>query len=462
MKKIIIILSVLIFSFIGVFAQEEENISKLEISGDLTSNQAFILDKDKTWAWNENRLTFNFDKTITDNSKFHSEIWLRNIGVPSFYSTSSLFNKGIVDPYNLEIREAYVQITGFLTKNLDLTIGRQRIVWGTADGINPTDNLNPYDFEYIFDFGRHRGSEAIRATYYLNDNFLLEGVIIPLYRPANLPIGIFSDLMMGAMELPEGMTLAQFEDSLIIPNHTLKNDVTTGLKFKGFVAGIDFSVSYIYGRENMPTASVVDITPIDAFGNVNVHTNLYFPREHIFGFDFSTNLFGVGFWGEIAAFMPTDDVIMTTNINTVNPVTFQPMIITSDSLLLEKNKAYFKFVLGVDYTFGNGIYTNIQYIHGFIHESGNENLNDYLFIRLEKSFFNDKLKISPLSGAFIVSDFSDLKNNYTYIYMPEITYNATDNAQFTISTAIIDGKGSSMFANLKDMDMFILKFKYSF
>ncbi len=461
MKKIVLSLTILISTFSLIFAQNQE-ISKLEISGNLLSDQRFLLKKNNPWAWNENRLTIDFDKTIADNAKFHSELWLRNIGIPSYFSSSALFNKGIIDPYNLEIREAYVQITGFLTKNLDLTIGKQRITWGTADKINPTDNLNPYDFEDVLDFGRHRGSQAIRADYYLNDNYMVEGVLIPFYKPANLPIGIFSNLMTQAIKLPTGMTLSQFNDSLFLPEPNLKEDMTAGFKFKGFLAGVDFSLSYIYGRENIPAASLVDITPVDANGNVKIHTNLYFPRENILGFDFSTNIAGMGFWGEAAAFMPTKDVTMTTNIHTVNPVTYQPVTITKDSILLEKNKPYIKYVIGADYTFGNGIYANVQYIHGFVNESGKENLNDYLFMRVEKSFFNDKLKISPLSGAFIVSDFSDLKNNYTYVYMPEITYNATENTQITLSTAIINGKGDSMFSQLKDMDMFILKVKYSF
>jgi hypothetical protein len=42
---------------------------------------------------------------------------------------------------------------------LELTVGRQRIAWRTADRLNPTDNINAYDLEDIWDFGRHHGSE---------------------------------------------------------------------------------------------------------------------------------------------------------------------------------------------------------------------------------------------------------------------------------------------------------------
>ena len=142
-KNIFLIL--LLVAISSVTNAQEEN--KLKLSGELLTDERFLLKSPNDWAWNENRLTLRLDKKITDNSKFYSEVWLRNIGLPGINSSSDLYNKGIIDHYNLEVREAYVQLYGFLTKNLDVTIGRQLIVWGTADKLNPTDNLNPLDLE---------------------------------------------------------------------------------------------------------------------------------------------------------------------------------------------------------------------------------------------------------------------------------------------------------------------------
>lgn len=74
-----------------------------------------------------------------------------------------------------------MQIFGFLTDNLNLSIGRQRIVWGTADQLNPTSNLNPYDMEDILDFGCQRGFDAINLNYYLNTDFSMQAVFIPFF-----------------------------------------------------------------------------------------------------------------------------------------------------------------------------------------------------------------------------------------------------------------------------------------
>jgi len=137
-----------------------------------------------------------------------------------------------------------------------------------------------------------------------------------------------------------------------------------------------------------------------------------------------------------------------------------PVPVTMDSILLDKTIPYIKFVLGGDYNFSDGSYLNFQYLHGFIHERGIENLNDYIFMRYEKKFFNEKLKIAPIGGGFIVTDWNKIKDNYALVYVPEIAYKATDNAEISISTAIFSGKGNNLFGKLNDYDMFKLKYNF--
>jgi hypothetical protein len=394
MKQIgLTVIIVIALSISSNIAKAQEDGNKLKLSGDLLIDQRFLLEVPNDWAWNENRLTLELNKKITGNSKFYSEVWLRNIGLPGINSSADLYNKGIVDPYNLEVREAYVQLFGFLTKNLDVKIGRQRITWGTADKLNPTDNLNPYDLEDVLDFGRHRGSDAISLDYYFNSEFSLQGVYIPFFQPANMPVGTFANALTSTMELPQGMTLMGFTDQINMPQYNA--------------------------------------------GSIG----------------------GVGVWAEAAAFLPENEVLMTNDLSAMYALPSGS--VTQDTTVLDK-KAYVKFVLGADYNFANGAYLNVQYLHGFINERGTDNLNDYFFVQLDKKFFDDKLKIAPLAGGFIVSDWDDMKNNYAIVYVPNISYMATDNAEITLSAAIFDGKGNNMFANLADYNMMMFKLKYSF
>ncbi len=458
MKKILFLVTILFLS-LSIFAQEED---KTKISGEFITDQRLLLDDDYPWVWNENRLSLQCDKKISGSSKFHSDVWFRNMGLPEFYSMSNLYNKTQIDPFNIEIREAYMQTSGFILKNLDFTVGRQFIGWGTADKINPTNNFDAYDFEDLLDFGRRRASDALKLTYYINNYFSVEGVLVPIYRPANLPVGIYSDALYQNFFQSDMLNIIALSDSLILPENKFKENFSSGVSFKGFLAGFDFSVSYVYGRDFLPQPQTVDIYPVDALGNAIIKTELYYPRNNIFGFDLAGEIKCVGVWTEISMVMPADDVILTSNLHTVNPMTYEPMIITADSIILEKNKLYFKYVVGADYSFNHGFYANIQYLHGFLHERGNEELNDYFFIRLDKSLFYDKLKISPVSGAFIISDYSDLENNYALVYYPEISYKPTDNFELILAATIMEGKGDNMFAHLKSFDTFIFKAKYHF
>jgi len=464
MKRTNILVILFLVASVTVKAQDNNVVEQssekkqLKISGELITDERFLLKDKHDWAWNENRLTLKLDKKITDRSRFYSEVWLRNIGLPNLTSSSDLYNKGIVDPFNLEIREANIQLYGFLTKNLDLKIGRQIIVWGTADKINPTDNLNPLDLEDVLDFGRRRGSDAINANYYFKNNFSLQVVYIPFFRPANLPIGLFANVLNPPMTLPSGMTLKKFSDTLKMPKNNLKESSTAGLRFKGSVKGVDFSLSYMWGYDGLPANTRNIFIPVDLLGGVNINSQLSFMRTHIIGVDFVTSIAGIGFWGEAAAFIPDKKLIMINDLSALYPLS--PVPVTKDTTIIDK--PYIKFIVGGDYNFKDGSYLNFQYLHGFFHEKGKNNLNDYFFMCYEKKFFNDKLKIAPLGGAFIVTDWSKIKNNYAIAYIPQVSYFATDDIELTLSAAIFDGKGDNLFINLKDYDMFMFKLKYIF
>ena len=55
-----------------------------------------------------------------------------------------------------------------------------------------------------------------------------------------------------------------------------------------------------------------------------------------------------------------------------------------------------------------------------------------------------------------------IKDNYAVAYMPQVSYNATDDMEMTLSAAFFTGKGDNMFANLKEFNTFMFKAKYSF
>ena len=159
----------------------------------------------------------------------------------------------------------------------------------------------------------------------------------------------------------------------------------------------------------------------------------------------------IGIWAEGACFIP-EKVVMKT---------FTVGVGTQTSIALD-DEPYYKFVIGGDYTFKNGIYLNAQYLHGFVHERGKDDLNDYLTFRFEKKFFNDELKVVPIGGAVSVTDWDDYENNYGLVANPEITYYPYDNVEIITGAYILNGKGRNMFSSLKDNDEVYFKAKVSF
>jgi len=428
------------------------SLAQVDIGGYIqTDNRVFL--EDNRFYWNENRLDLKIDAQPSEEAHIYSELWVRGFGFPEVTTSSELMEKqkGKVQPWDLVFREAYLDLYGFLLPNLDVRIGRQRIAWGTADKLNPTDNLNPDDLEDIWDFGRHLGSNGVNASYYLGD-YTLTLVYIPVFTPAVLPDRDWAQALSPPMELPLGLTLRNLEDRIVTPESKLKNSIAAFKIAKNFL-GYDFSLSYLYGRDDLPLVTNVKVTPVDTQGTVDVSTTLIYPKMQVVGFDMAGAIGKVGIWAEGAVFFP-EKVEMTTDLTDLD------MGIQTTTAL--DDKPYVRYVVGADYTFKNGWYVNGQYLHGFIHERGEDSLEDYFVFGVEKKFFNGKLKITPIAGGVEIKDFGDIKNNYAVLFAPEITYYPTDNAEILLGAHIIEGKNTTAFGRVKDNDEVYLKIKYSF
>jgi hypothetical protein len=451
MKSISISLLILITSI--AVAQES---NPLIITGELYSNHRLLLKDQNDWAWNENRLDLAIQKR-SGSINFYSNIWLRHLNAPQPQAMAQLYGKEQINPLHLELREAYAEVRGFVFDNLDMKIGRQLITWGTADQFNPTNNLNPFDLEDVLDFGRRRGIEAVNLNWYINHSLSLQAVYIPFFRPANLPVGIFSDILTNNFELPGGLAPNEYADNLIMPGNNFRQGATAGIRLKAFAANTDFSLSYIYGRDGLPqpTSAHLHFSPEGFL----LHTELLFPRHHILGADLAGSLGSVGVWVEAALFIPEKEIILNISHNLPPGVFIIPP--SFDSIVLKKNP-YLKYVAGADYTFRNGIYVNLQYMHGFIHERGKGNQNDYLVLAFERSFFGDRLLVRPLAGGMAISEWDKPVSNYALFYTPEITWKGIDNLELGLGAFFFDGKGDNIFADLRDYNMVAVKAKVSF
>ena len=435
----IIIVSIILCTAKDLFAEVDA-----DINGNIQTDNRIRFDEQE-FTRNDTRLTLKFEGAPSDEYHYFSEIQLE--GIRDIEEDEEF-------RWELDLREGYLDLYQFLFDSLDVRIGKQIIAWGTADQLNPTSNVCPDDLEDMFDFGEKLGVIAVQTTFYWGD-VSLAGIFVPEFVPAELPAGDLASAFASAMEPPEGMVFRNISQHTIAPERTLDESSQYALKISGLLFDYDVSLSYFYGRDDLPLADNVTMTPVDEQGTVDLETGLIYPEMQVVGVDFAGAISSVGIWGEGALFLP-DKVEMTTFLNT--PDGLQPQ---GNSVVLD-DEPYFKYVVGMDYTFENGWYVNAQFLHGFFHERGKDGLNDYIACRLEKKLLNDELKIVPFGVAIAITDWDDIGNNYAFVGNPEVTYYPTDNVELILGAFIIEGKGENMFSQIKNNDELYVKAKVSF
>ncbi len=176
-----------------------------------------------------------------------------------------------------DIREAYVSL---YAGNLDITLGQQIVVWGRADGINPTNNITPRDqFVRSSDEDDRREGNFIARVYYNFSIFRLEGIFVPFYRANPLP------------------PLPDLKDADVLnPSSDIKNSAGA-IRLHIETASFEGSLSWFNGYK--PGTGMVS-------DSGKIYQKPY--RVNITGADFSTSigtLFGLR--GEVAYMRPVDD-----------------------------------------------------------------------------------------------------------------------------------------------------------
>ena len=403
--------------------------------------------------WNENRLNLEIDASPAGNAHVFAQVWVRGFGGTMAKSTADLMghDKRKSNPWDLILREAYVDLYEFLSPNLDIRIGRQRIAWGTGDEINPTDNLNPDDLEDIWDFGRHVPTTSALVKYYW-DEVTICGVFIPSFTPATFPPPDWAAALAGSLPALGGdIRPSAVSDELDLPGRSLKEQASAAIKVSRTVFNYDLSVSYYTGRNDFPVMEKVVLMPVGS-GGVEVHSTLSYPRIDVLGADMSGAIGDVGVWAEAGVFFP-EEVRTTVDASEVG--------MDSSELVTLPDDPFVRFTIGGDYTFHNGIYVNGQFIHGFVHELGRDALNDYLVGGVEKKFRNETIKLT-LAAALEVPDITDPEDNYAIVGMPEFAYYPWDGSEVKIGAHLIGGSGQTNFGQLTGMDEVYLAFKYAF
>ena len=173
--SIIVIISFTSYSqslFESTISSDEGDNKKVEINGYVRTD-IFANESDYRSAYGETSLKLETNCFKYGNA--FSEVRLRK----EFTDGSS---RVLVD-----LREAYINL---YLSDFDFRIGKQIIVWGRADGFNPTNNLTPYDYTFFSpeEDDKRLSNFVVSGDYNLYP-FELSANWIPVYKSAILPFG---------------------------------------------------------------------------------------------------------------------------------------------------------------------------------------------------------------------------------------------------------------------------------
>jgi len=225
-----------------------------------------------------------------------------------------------------DLREAYV---AYFPDWGEVKFGKQIHAWGMVDGNNPTDNLNAYDYYFMFLPGADRklGSNSASVNVVWRD-YQIETVIIPEHTPNRLTFGEDDFPIQPPMDEPESYV-------------TTEKPLEVGLRLRGSFTLADVGLSYFKGHDR--SFSLVGYTIPNSIGFGYIDLKFGFRETEVYGANFVTFLGDFTIRGEGAYFI-------TDNSN------------NGEWLKIETKAEYLQYVLQGEMTGPYDVALNAQYI----------------------------------------------------------------------------------------------------
>jgi hypothetical protein len=362
-------------------------------------------------------------------------LWLK--AQPKLGPNASLFVEGRVKNQELfreeetdgALREAYLDLN---LGAMDLRVGKQIIVWGRADRINPTDNLTPKDLTLLVpeDDDQRLGTPAVKATYYLG-GLSLTGVWLPEFESDTIPI----------RRPGPPFTLRER-----VPAETLRQ---WAIKIDQTGKAVDWSLSYFDGFDPFPDLG------IDRVSASGVDLLLSNHRIRVIGADAATTLGRYGLRGE-AAYTFTEDP-EGINPDMKNPFFF--MVVGGDRTFFEYLNVNLQYILRVVVNFRSPfkIQDPLQQsvaIQQAVQTNQLDQVQHGASLRISHKWLNETLE-GELVGVLTFP-------RGDYAIRPKVTYAFTDRWKGVIGADLFRGPRLSFFGNLRENSTAYTELRWSF
>ena len=354
-------------------------------------------------------------------------------------SERSEFSRRIMvgDRVDLELREFYMNADVGRTF---LTVGKQQIVWGKADGLKVMDLVNPQDFrEFIMDE--------------------FEDSRIPLWSVnAEIPI---SDMTLQLVwvpdqtyhELPEAGSPYNFTSPLLIPTPPVGVDVAfnpadrpnriladsdAGARLSTFWKGWDLTANYFYHYNDLPVfLRDVSMTPEGARATI---TPTY-ERSHLLGGTFSNAFGDLTVRGEVAFFF--DRFFSTNDLADADGV-------------VKTNELF--YVNGLDWYGFTDTLLSVQFFQSVVTNNRPELIRDPIDTDMSflarRDFLNETLAVETLWIQDV--------NRGDGMLRPKVSYDLSDGIKMWTGADVFYGARNGLFGQFGENDRILIGAEWGF
>ena len=195
----------------------------------------------------------------------------------------------------VDLRELYIE---WMTPLGDFSLGKQIITWGSASENNPTDNISPYNYYYLFSMGKERkeGIFSLNSTFYYQ-NLKLNAIFIPEHKPNTLPLND-PEFSLSIPIVPTDEQIMELDSpyeyalSLNLPLNNL--DITTSY-FSGYDRIVSFFGANVWANQAFTDPIVAD-------------TVLSYRKTEMYGIGLSFLLSDFSFRSDLGYFITNDNV----------------------------------------------------------------------------------------------------------------------------------------------------------
>jgi hypothetical protein len=328
-----------------------------------------------------------------------------------------------------DLVEAWMRVT---SGAVEVKAGREIIVWGRADGLNPTDIISSRDYTLLVanDDEQRRGNMMIQGRVALGD-FTVDAFWLPEFRPNIFPID------------------TRRPGVAIVPDQIVNDNDQFAFKLDRSGGTIDWSLSWFHGTDRTRDFVRTPVTPPGALVGVQQR----YPRIDMFGADMAGTSGSIGYRAEIAF-----------------------TAVAGPDTIYRKNSNIW-LVAGIDTNLESGWHLSVQYSFRYIFDFRNlaEVTNPLdRAVALQSAAVNNQLN-EVQNGATFSANRSFWQDTLTFQFqsvvyfetgdaaiMPQLTYSVNDRVRVSAGADVFLGPQLSYFGRVRSVSGGFVQVNFGF